>query len=308
MGKKLTQEEFIERCKSFHGDNYCYDETIYTRSDEKVKVKCHIHGYFFQESLAHMRGRGCNLCRIDSYGGLKEFIEKSNLIHKNFYDYSSVEYKNARTKVKIGCPDHGYFMQCPDSHTSGSRCMKCAKEDIAKIFKHTTEAFIKKASIIHDNFYYYNLVEYKNIDTKVCIICPKHGEFFQTPYKHYNGRGCIRCSHIISDMENEWLNFIKIPMQFRQHKIKLDTKKIKVDGYDPETNTIYEFLGDYYHGNSKIYDKNDINKRVKKTFGELRKETFTRFRKLRKLGYKVIYIWESNWILKTTGKKTRVRK
>jgi hypothetical protein len=58
---------------------------------------------------------------------------------------------------------------------------------------------------------------------------------------------------------------------------------------------VYEFLGDYWHGNPKIYNKNDINTRVNKTFGQLYKETFTRFKKLRKLGYKIVYIWEKDF-------------
>ena len=38
---------------------------------------------------------------------LKEFIEKAQLVHGDRYDYSSVEYNNAITKIKINClPKH----------------------------------------------------------------------------------------------------------------------------------------------------------------------------------------------------------
>lgn len=51
-----------------------------------------------------------------------------------------------------------------------------------------------KANQIHDNKYDYHLVVYVNIDTKVTILCPLHGEFQQTPYKHINnGQGCPKC-------------------------------------------------------------------------------------------------------------------
>jgi hypothetical protein len=39
----------------------------------------------------------------------EQFIEKSNKIHNNKYEYSLVEYKNKRTKVKIICSIHGVF-------------------------------------------------------------------------------------------------------------------------------------------------------------------------------------------------------
>ena len=46
----------------------------------------------------------------------EDFIERAKLFHNNKYDYSLVEYKNARTKIKIICPIHGIFEQTPDNH------------------------------------------------------------------------------------------------------------------------------------------------------------------------------------------------
>lgn len=61
--------------------------------------------------------------------------------------------------------------------------------------KPTTEEFIARAREIHSDKYDYSKVEYINCDTKVCIICPEHGEFWQTPYNHINRKhGCPICS------------------------------------------------------------------------------------------------------------------
>ncbi len=57
----------------------------------------------------------------------------------------------------------------------------------------TTEQFIKEANIIHNNKYNYSKVNYINAHTKVCIICPIHGEFWQTPSNHLKGRKCPKC-------------------------------------------------------------------------------------------------------------------
>ena len=59
--------------------------------------------------------------------------------------------------------------------------------------KLTLEKFIEKANIKHKNKYDYSLVNYINAQTKVKIICPKHGEFEQQPNNHLYGQGCIWC-------------------------------------------------------------------------------------------------------------------
>jgi hypothetical protein len=61
--------------------------------------------------------------------------------------------------------------------------------------RYTTKDFILKAMTLYDGKYYYSKVEYINNHTKVCIICPEHGEFWQTPNSHLNGQGCPKCSY-----------------------------------------------------------------------------------------------------------------
>lgn len=59
--------------------------------------------------------------------------------------------------------------------------------------KLTIEEFIKKAKSVHGDKYDYSKVVYKNHMTKVCIICPIHGEFWQTPNNHLSNHGCPYC-------------------------------------------------------------------------------------------------------------------
>ena len=59
--------------------------------------------------------------------------------------------------------------------------------------KLTTEEFIKKAREVHGDRYEYSKVEYVTNQTKVRIICPKHGEFWQKPVNHLQGKGCLKC-------------------------------------------------------------------------------------------------------------------
>jgi len=71
-------------------------------------------------------------------------------------------------------------------------------------------------------------------------------------------------------------------------------KHYKVDGYCEETKTIYEFHGDYYHGNPAIYAPETINTTVNKTMGELYQATLNREEFLRN-GWNLVVIWESEW-------------
>lgn len=57
----------------------------------------------------------------------------------------------------------------------------------------TTEQFVAEAKSIHGDKYDYSKVSYINNSTKVCIVCPKHGEFMQYPKDHINGNGCRKC-------------------------------------------------------------------------------------------------------------------
>jgi protein-arginine kinase activator protein McsA len=123
-------------------------------------------------------------------------IEKFKAIHGNKYDYSKVEYRNTHEKVCIICPEHGEFWQTPHNHLKGRGCQKCAKINSAKKRRLQVSDFINKARKIHNDKYDYSKVEYVNSQTPVCIICPEHGEFWQTPSNHLKGKGCPKCSYI----------------------------------------------------------------------------------------------------------------
>jgi hypothetical protein len=114
------------------------------------------------------------------------FIERSNKIYNNKYDYSLSKYKNMHTKISIICPIHGHFIKSPAQHLRGQGCKKCSQG--------STETFIEKAKLIHNNFYDYSHVNYTGANNKVKIICPIHGEFLQKPSSHVNQEcGCYKC-------------------------------------------------------------------------------------------------------------------
>ena len=123
----------------------------------------------------------------------KWFIEKAELVHGNKYDYSKVEYINYDTKIIIICPIHGKFHQTPNKHLHGQGCPLCGNFKISKQKTSNTEEFISKAKQVHGDKYDYSKLEYNKSNQKVCITCPIHGDFYQTPNKHLCGQGCPLC-------------------------------------------------------------------------------------------------------------------
>ena len=147
----------------------------------------------------------------------KEFIAKAKIVHGDKYDYSKVNYVNNSTKVTIICPVHGEFEQRPSTHLSGHGCPSCSGRK-----KLTKEEFIKRAKEVHGDKYDYSKVNYVNSSTKVTIICPKHGEFEQTPNLHLKSQGCPNCSGNKKMTIEEFIKRAK-----KVHGDKYDYSKVK---------------------------------------------------------------------------------
>lgn len=166
-----------------------------------------------------------------------EFIERANLVHKNKYDYSKVEYKNIDSSVEIICPIHGTFNKRAYNHLVGFGCNKCSPKQNKNLdrYQKITDNFVKKANLIHLNKYDYSKVKYINARSKVIIICPIHGEFEQTIDNHLHGHKCMKCSII----EN--------------NSYKPDTKDQFIEKAKLVHGDVYDYSKiDYYRSKSKI--------------------------------------------------------
>lgn len=143
-----------------------------------------------------------------------------------------------------------------------------------KINKMKTEEFIEKSKNIHGNKYDYSKVEYKRNDEKVCIICPKHGEFWQTPNSHLNGYGCHKCSHPIfkgtlydklgfKHDHDSAPNYFYIIGDRRENRFKYRKDRLIKEGFD-QNKTEHEIMlerGIYriYDCGTKVWIWNQVN-------------------------------------------------
>jgi hypothetical protein len=288
------QQAFLEANKA-HNYKFDYSKFEYKNKMTSSSILCPIHGEFKQALYHHIVSPyGCPGCSpIIRNRTTQKFINEANIIHNYRFDYSKSIFSGYEKKIEIICQKHGSFWQKAGSHLKGLGCRFCSGR-----FTKSTEQFIKDAINIHGDKYDYTCVEYTKAVNKVKIKCKYHGIFLQKAANHLNGNGCPRCLHHISQSETNWLDSLNISQEYRQKLIKIDNKRYRVDAFDPLTNTIYEFYGDYWHGNPKKFATNDTNTRSKKTFGELYKQTIKKEKLFKKNGFNIITIWENDWKLK----------
>lgn len=170
--------------------------------------------------------------------GIDGFIKKSHEKHNDKrksiglepYDYSKVKntYNDLSSEVEITCPEHGSFFQKASNHMYGKGCRKCAgaeRVDVDEFIRSSHEKHNEKRKSMGLEPYDYSKVKntFKNLKSKVEIICPKHGPFFQTALKHKYGQGCRSCGgNTLVDTE-----------LFKQRARKVHDDKRKENGRNP---------------------------------------------------------------------------
>ena len=301
----FTQEQFIEKAIEKHGDKYDYSQVVYVNSQTKITLKCNICTYIFQQvPNSHLQGCGCDKCahRINHENqkcNPTDIIMQSKKVHGDIYDYSEMNYVNSHIPINIRCKtcDHT-FSQLYSNHIGQKQgCPFCSGRYV------DTEIFIKNAKALHSDDFNYDEVLYEKSNVPVKIKCNKSNKIFkQTPNNHLQGSGCPCCGHKgYSKAQIKYLNFMATLKQNHiQHaenggEYMIPNTKFKSDGYCAETNTIYEFHGDLWHGNPTIFDPTDISF-FGVTYGELYQKTIKRETLIKDLGYNLVVMWERDWL------------
>ena len=100
----------------------------------------------------------------------------------------------------------------------------------------TTKKIIQRFKDLREDrgeFYNYSKVEYINSLTKIKIICPLHGEFYQYPLDHIkNYNGCIECSKLKAIQTNLKRYGVENPFQSEEIKNKIKQKNLEKYGVE----------------------------------------------------------------------------
>ena len=103
-------------------------------------------------------------------------------------------------------------------------------------------------------------------------------------------------------MAIEWLEWvahkerIHIRHQLNNTEKRIGGRKLPVDGFNPERQTVYQFHGCYWHGHDcALNHGKEFNERRNKPMAELLEETKANTEYIRSKGYRVVERWECEW-------------
>lgn len=252
----MNTDVFIEKANLMHNNKYDYTKSKFINYKTKVCIICPEHGEFWQRPDKHLfQERGCPYCGGTKRRTTEEFIAESKKIWGDKYDYSKANYVNDKTNICLIEKETGReFWQNPKSHLNG-----CCDIAVSPRKVLTIDEFITKAKELHGDKYDYSKIEYVNSSTKVCIICPKHGEFWQTPHSHLSGEGCPLCK--TSKLEKEIIDMLDEEGIVYEYQKKFDwlkyKKRMSIDFFIPGKNLVIECQGRQHFREEKFFSKNE---------------------------------------------------
>jgi len=198
--RRLTHEEYVERCALIHSNKYDYSKI--DNSKDIILIICPIHGEFHQNRIYHLSGRGCKACAKDMSGegqrlaAKAKFLSEAMSLHGDKLDFSKAEYYNNRTELTVICKVHKTEKpMTPKMLLRGQGgCDLCKSELLSEKNSDTFEEFELKARGTHGDLYDYDKENYENSTDKINIFCKVHKEWFpQTTGQHIQGTGCPEC-------------------------------------------------------------------------------------------------------------------
>ena len=304
---------FLINSKSIHGERYDYSKLVYSTNRKKVEIVCSEHGSFWQYPFAHSgtQQTGCPKCAWVSskspthpVGQLltqEGFLSRCLSSHGTLYTYDKTKYTGAFNHVIITCKVHGDFSQKAGIHLRGGGCPPCgiikSHTGVSTLLK--VDRFIEKAVKVHGDVYDYSKSEYMGRRHPITILCKKHGEFtLLNAQSHYSSTtnhfsGCPKCSGSgTSRPEQELANFVKSLGMTILENDRIIIKPQELDIVIPELKIAIEFNGSYWHSEQAGKDKNYHLAKLTKTM---------------EAGYRLIQIFENDWIHKKEIVMSRLR-
>ena len=211
-----------------------------------------------------MQGNNCPKCR-GLYRTTDEFITLMKEKFGNIYDFSKAIYKGSHENITL--------IYNGKKITTKAIKFLTAKKPITFERVRCKEDFIEKANKIHCGKYDYSKVNYINNTTRVCIICPIHGEFWQTPADHLQGCGCKECKiskleeNMMLSLKKENIDFIHI---YRPEWLSSGLSHQSIDIYIPRYNIGIECQGPQHFRNVPIF-KDSVEKNIERDIKKFNK-------------------------------------
>lgn len=323
MATKKTHEQFLleinQRNNLFPLEQIMpLIDQRYVNIDTKMMFTCMNGHPDFLTSPRHIlvKKSGCPVCGSIRTGNKNtkttdQFLEKLTIRNTQFSPVHTTDtYKGTHKQMTFVCTNQHTWLSTPISILQGHGCPTCSKGTIQSTHLHSHEQFLVLLNHHNTNYPHkqVSLVDgekYIKQNNELQFVCNIGHQWTTKPGYITNSHcGCPFCasSKTFSIMAIDWLTSIE-----RQENIHIIHKgnslkeynipgtKYMVDGYCGDTNTVYEFHGNYWHGNPRLFDKNNMNERVHRTYGELYQDTLRKEAIIKELGYNLVVMWEDEY-------------
>ena len=229
-----------------------------------------------------------------------EYIARLQAAHGNTLQVLE-PYVNTGTKIRHVCSKGHVFSSVPRDVLRNHGCGVCN----AKNVKFTHDEYLGK--LMEAGSPIEPLEDYKGNGILIKHRCTCGNEWPVTPNNVLvKGVHCGLCNgRTHSKIALRWLEteskrqgvFIQHAGNGKEKYLRLlDGRKVAVDGFAKSINTVFEFYGDYYHGNPRVFKSHEqCHPYSTATAGELYQKTMKRECALVKLGYEVVSMWEADY-------------
>lgn len=253
---------------------------------------------------------GCSICsakkRAESSVAKPDTIDKINTSAKEIgLTVLRIERPDRLLYVDVKCLECGEESRKVYSNlVRGHGCRFCAASKASVRMTKSHEQYVKDVFSKHGNTVEV-ISKYRGDNKKVNLKCAEGHVWKAHAGSILQGRYCPHCNtpKKYSFVAIRWLESIsekegiKIEHAENGGERRFPDLNITVDGFCEETNTVYEFYGDTWHGNPAKYSAEDRPHPydTEATAADLWERDAAREQALRDAGYRVITIWESDW-------------
>lgn len=273
MSKTLTLEEVKERFKKYGATMI---DDVYINNSIKYTLQCE-HGHIIKSTMNDYRRYGCTECNKLRKKEIP-YTELKNAMSEIGYELLSPleDFETKKTKMKYRCSKGHINMISYEKFMSGKRCPDCANN------KQYTYDFVK--TYIENEGYKLVSEEYKNVDGKLLIKCPK-GHVFETSFYSFKNNS-VRCYCERESKGEKAIReyFINNSIEFVSQKRFEDCRNIKTlpfDFYLKQYNLCIEYDGEQHFDEKHSYSKESfrqtqINDEIKNNYCEQKGITLVR--------------------------------
>lgn len=136
--RKISNSEFIERCKNFNGDRYDYTTAVYNGMVNDIEIICEDHGAFKVKAQHHLfQGTGCPHCEGQGGGYVRH--QPGSLYMLIFDNITKIGISNraVRTRCQDVCRDSGKKFEIAFEHKfeDGDRPFKIERKLLNELKK-----------------------------------------------------------------------------------------------------------------------------------------------------------------------------